>query len=109
MSTGPSSWRRTDNRASRMMRSRIRFASLTIGLAGLFAAFHPLGPGPEQAQSAGDVNCSDFANQAAAQSYFIQHGGPNSDPAGLDADNDGVACESLPCPCSSATGGGGGS
>ena len=90
------------------MSSRIRLLSLTVGLAGVCAALLLLGPGPEQAHSAGDVNCSDFANQAAAQSYFIQHGGPSSDPAGLDGDHDGVACESLPCPCSSATGGGGG-
>ena len=85
-----------------------RLLSLTIGLAGVCAAFLLLGPGPDQARSAGDVNCSDFADQAAAQSYFIQHGGPSSDPAGLDGDHDGVACESLPCPCSSGSGGGGG-
>jgi Excalibur calcium-binding domain len=84
-----------------------RLLSLTIGLAGVCAALLLLGPGLEQARSAGDVNCSDFPNQAAAQSYFIEHGGPSSDPAGLDGDHDGVACQSLPCPCSSATGGGG--
>ena len=84
-----------------------RLFSLTVGLAGVCAALLLLGAGPEQAQSAGDVNCSDFPNQAAAQSYFIRHGGPSGDPAGLDGDRDGVACESLPCPCSSATGGGG--
>ena len=50
--------------------------------------------------------CSDFATQAEAQSFFISAGGPSADPHGLDADGDGVACESLPCPCS--TGGGGG-
>lgn len=55
-----------------------------------------------------DANCSDFSNQAAAQQYFINHGGPNSDPDGLDADGDGIACESNPCPCSNNTGGGGG-
>jgi hypothetical protein len=51
-----------------------------------------------------DANCSDFSNQAQAQSYYIAHGGPRSDPEGLDADHDGIACESLPCPCSSYTG-----
>ena len=55
-----------------------------------------------------DYNCSDFATQAQAQSFFLSHGGPSSDPYGLDADHDGVACESLPCPCSSGSGGGGG-
>ena len=83
-----------------------RLLSLTVGLAGVCTALLLLSTGLEQAQSAGDVNCSDFPDQGAAQSYFIQHGGPGSDPAGLD--DDGVACESLPCPCSSATGGGGG-
>jgi len=47
-----------------------------------------------------DKNCSDFATQAEAQQYFIEHGGPASDPDGLDGnDHDGLACESLPCPC----------
>jgi hypothetical protein len=46
-----------------------------------------------------DRNCSDFANQSRAQDYFISLGGPSSDPDRLDADHDGVACQSLPCPC----------
>ena len=50
-----------------------------------------------------DVNCSDFPNQAAAQSYFLSQGGPALDPDGLDSDHDGIACESLPCPCSSGS------
>ena len=52
--------------------------------------------------AARDVNCSDFSNQASAQAWFVAHGGPAQDPAGLDADHDGVACESLPCPCSTS-------
>ena len=79
-----------------------------LGLCLVLGVWFLIGPSAERASSAGDVDCSDFSNQAAAQSYFIQHGGPSSDPAGLDGDHDGVACESLPCPCSSATGGGGG-
>src|SRR4051794_8916762 len=55
-----------------------------------------------------DYNCSDFATQADAQNFFLSHGGPSSDPYGLDGDHDGVACESNPCPCSSSGGGGGG-
>jgi Excalibur calcium-binding domain len=44
-----------------------------------------------------DVNCSDFATHDAAQQWFVRHGGsPSNDVAGLDADHDGVACESLP-------------
>ncbi len=55
-----------------------------------------------------DANCSDFGSQASAQQYFLNHGGPSSDPDGLDSDGDGVACESNPCPCSTSQGGGGG-
>jgi hypothetical protein len=44
-----------------------------------------------------DVNCSDFPTHAAAQRWFQQHGGSESNNvAGLDGDHDGVSCESLP-------------
>ncbi len=44
-----------------------------------------------------DKNCSDFSTHAEAQAWFVGHGGSASnDVAGLDADHDGVACESLP-------------
>jgi hypothetical protein len=49
-----------------------------------------------------DLDCSDFSNQAQAQQNLLP-----GDPYELDADGDGVACESLPCPC--ARGGAGGS
>jgi Excalibur calcium-binding domain len=49
--------------------------------------------------SADDLDCSDFATQEEAQEYLLP-----GDPHGLDADNDGIACESLP----SGGGGGGG-
>ena len=45
-----------------------------------------------------DYDCSDFANQAEAQEYLLP-----GDPYRLDGDNDGVACEDLPCPCSYGT------
>jgi endonuclease YncB( thermonuclease family) len=63
------------------------------------AAVVSLLPGPA---AAGDRDCSDFPNQAAAQRFFIEQGGPESDPHQLDniGPGDGVACESLPCPCS---------
>lgn len=51
-------------------------------------------PEPEPQPPAGDYNCSDFDTQAEAQAVF-DAAGPG-DPYGLDADNDGVACESLP-------------
>ena len=56
-----------------------------------------------------DRDCGDFGSQAAAQKFFIDAGGPRNDPHRLDADGDGKACDSLPCPCSSATGSSGGS
>ena len=55
-----------------------------------------------------DMDCGDFGTQAAAQRYFINRGGPQSDPDNLDSDGDGIACESNPCPCSTSQGGGGG-
>ncbi|HUF52781.1 MAG TPA: hypothetical protein VMR52_03270 [Dehalococcoidia bacterium] len=49
------------------------------------------------ADHSGDLNCSDFPNQKAAQDHYNAHPG---DPDNLDGnDNDGKACESLPCPC----------
>jgi endonuclease YncB( thermonuclease family) len=53
--------------------------------------------------TAADLDCSDFATQASAQSYFLSRGGPSSDPDRLDGDGDGIACESNPCPCSNST------
>lgn len=47
-----------------------------------------------------DKDCSDFSSQAAAQTFFLEHGGSASNNFDdLDADHDGVACESNPCPC----------
>jgi hypothetical protein len=44
-----------------------------------------------------DVNCPDFDTHAHAQSFFEGTGGTTTkDPYGLDGDNDGIACESLP-------------
>lgn len=53
---------------------------------------------PSAASGAGK-NCSDFANQAAAQAWLNAFAG---DPDGLDGDADGRACEALPCPCATA-------
>jgi hypothetical protein len=50
-----------------------------------------------------DYDCADFATQAEAEEYLLP-----GDPYNLDADSDGIACEDLPCPCSSTPGGGGG-
>jgi Excalibur calcium-binding domain len=45
-----------------------------------------------------DYDCSDFSSQSQAQGYLLP-----GDPYGLDGDGDGIACESLPCPCSYLT------
>jgi hypothetical protein len=72
-------------------------------LALTLLATAALAQAPKQAQ-ARDYDCADFANQAEAQEYA-----GNGDPYGLDGDNDGIACEDLPCPCSyeESSGGGG--
>ena len=43
-----------------------------------------------------DVDCPQFATHEEAQAFFEAEGGPASDPHGLDADDDGLACEDLP-------------
>jgi Excalibur calcium-binding domain len=65
------------------VRNAVAVAVLAAGVS------YPLA-GVAQAQ---DVNCSDFSTQAQAQAVYDQD---PSDPNGLDRDNDGVACESLP-------------
>ena len=81
---------------------RVLLGCLGVVVAAAFA----VGIAPDKARA--DANCSDFSTQAQAQTFFLNHGGPSSDPNGLDADHDGVACEALPCPCSTSSGGGGG-
>jgi hypothetical protein len=54
-------------------------AVLTFGVAGT-------------ASAATDLDCSDFATQAEAQAEFNRVPG---DPHRLDADSDGIACETL--------------
>jgi endonuclease YncB( thermonuclease family) len=77
-------------------RAALALAALTlvIALPGVPAA------APEA--HAADRDCANFDDQAQAQDYFLDRGGPDSDPDRLDADGDGVACDSLPCPCASA-------
>ena len=43
-----------------------------------------------------EYNCSDFSTQVEAQAFFEKVGGTKNDLNGLDGDNDGNACESLP-------------
>lgn len=58
-------------------------------------ALIPLPPGYGR-QRTSSHNCSFFANQERAQYYLELY---PDDPSGLDADHDGVACESNRCPC----------
>ena len=51
---------------------------------------------PQPPAADANVNCADFARWPEAQEFFLAEGGPNSDPHGLDANDDGVACQSLP-------------
>ena len=64
-------------------------AAALIGLPSSAAAHH-----------AGDLDCSDFPDKAAAQAHLAAHPG---DPDGLDGNGDGVPCESLPCPCAGSS------
>lgn len=89
-----------------------RWLALIVAAGSFALVSAPTTPASAHASHApharADRDCSDFANQAAAQAFFLANGGPGSDPHRLDAEGDGVACETLPCPCSTSTGGGGG-
>lgn len=67
----------------------MRVALVVVGvvlIAGLFV------PGA----AAQDRDCDDFDTQEEAQAFFEAEGGPESDPHRLDANDDGIACETLP-------------
>ncbi len=66
-----------------------------VGVAVLGAASAAILLGGQDTARATDYDCADFANQAEAQQMLLP-----GDPYHLDGDGDGVACESLPCPCS---------
>jgi hypothetical protein len=68
----------------------LRVAGATVLVFAWLAA-------PAAAHHVGDLDCSDFASQAAAQYHMNAHPG---DPDGLDGDDDdGLACELSLCPC----------
>ncbi len=70
-----------------MSRLTSLISALTLLVGGLLLS------GP--AAHAVDYDCADFDNQAQAQKHLTP-----GDPNRLDADGDGKACDSLPCPCS---------
>ncbi|MEJ7831591.1 MAG: excalibur calcium-binding domain-containing protein, partial [Nocardioides sp.] len=84
-------------------RRRGSFAALLLSILVALGALTAV-----PAQGLADRDCGDFATQKGAQDFFINQGGPGSDPHALDAEGDGIACESNPCPCSTYQGGGGG-
>jgi hypothetical protein len=73
-------------------------ASILVFLALAVAPSPPPLPSPVSVANARDRDCDDFKNQRRAQRFFKRHH-PKRDPHRLDADNDGIACESNPCPC----------
>jgi endonuclease YncB( thermonuclease family) len=77
---------------SQQPRRVVRRALLAAAAIGTLAAL----PSSAAATHASDVDCADFPNQGAAQSHLLALPG---DPDGLDGDHDGVACQTLPCPC----------
>lgn len=82
-----------------------RPAALTIIVTLVASLLTVFGAGSAQAFT--DMDCSDFDTQAQAQSFYLNHN-PQSDPHRLDgSDDDGIVCESLPCPCSTAQSSGG--
>ncbi|WP_278257068.1 excalibur calcium-binding domain-containing protein [Nocardioides convexus] len=93
-----------------MQASARRLVAVVLGVLVVVAGIGLLVPqaGASPGRVVKDLDCGDFGSQASAQDYFLSIGGPYSDPDNLDSDGDGIACESLPCPCSDATGGGGG-
>jgi len=52
--------------------------------------------GTAGAKGEDQYNCSDFATQSEAQIFFDNMGGVSNDVNGLDGNNDGVPCQSLP-------------
>jgi hypothetical protein len=66
-----------------------------LALAGVAAA-------PPPAEAAVDRDCATSTTSGRRRTTSSTRGGPRRDPDRLDADGNGVACESLPCPCSRA-------
>lgn len=72
-----------------------RLLAICLTIAAAMAASSAL---VSPAQAIVDRDCGDFSSQRAAQIFFLNAGGPHSDPHGLDSDGDGVVCESNGAP-----------
>jgi len=77
------------------MHRHVAIAPIIGLIAALLAVLAPM-----PARAVADKDCADFDTQAQAQNFY-RNNDPNNDPHRLDgSDNDGIVCESLPCPCS---------
>ncbi|WP_210651367.1 thermonuclease family protein [Nocardioides sp. SYSU D00065] len=74
----------------------LKHLSKALTLLVIALSFASLTQSPAGATKMLDRDCGDFPSQAAAQNFFNSLAG---DPHGLDADGNGIACESNPCPC----------
>ena len=72
---------------TRLLARLVLFALVAVGLSAA----------PTSYAVSVDMDCGDFATQAAAQTFYLDAG--PGDPHRLDADGDGVVCETNPCPC----------
>jgi Excalibur calcium-binding domain len=70
------------------LRRSLAASLLLLALIGAMAFAQP-------ASAFRDRDCSDFKTHRQAQRFFERHH-PRRDPHRLDADHDGIACESLP-------------
>lgn len=68
----------------------VLFAGASARVAYERALDHEPGMRPAEAQESTDLDCDDFATQQEAQA---EYDADPSDPNGLDADSDGIACE----------------
>jgi hypothetical protein len=66
-----------------------------VALLGLAAALLAASLTVSSASAFVDRDCSDFPTWKKAQKFYKKNGGPRNDRHGLDADRDGIACETL--------------
>jgi Excalibur calcium-binding domain len=89
---------------SRTLLIAILFSSCTPSPAYVSPNAYNIAPGSSAHQFLGtpgavydvsglDRDCSDFATQSDAQTFFLLGGGKSNDRHGLDGDKDGIACE----------------
>ena len=81
-----------------MVLGRREISAALLALAAIAFYLVLLTATPSRAQNV--LNCRDFQSQAAAQAELKRN---PSDSNNLDADNDGVACETFPYPSGSPT------